>query len=94
MTRRASAFASAREAADRLAELRVALHTARPMAATTKKDEDQQDAVHATSVPTGNAAFGPLNQSRIAPRAEYTALVSTPLRGSALHFVASKLFIT
>ena len=36
MTLRASAFASARVAADRLPELRDALHTARPMAATTR----------------------------------------------------------
>ena len=54
MSLRASAFASAREAADRLAELRDALQTTRPIAADNQNDEYQQEAVHATSVLTGN----------------------------------------
>ena len=54
MTLRASAFASAREAADRLAELRDALQTARPIAATTTMMSTSKKPFMATSVLTGN----------------------------------------
>ena len=53
MSLRASALASARDVADRLAELRDELQTIEADQADNENDEYQQEAVHATSVLTG-----------------------------------------
>ena len=70
MSRRASAFASASEAALRLPEAFEEAYTATPIATMTRTMRTSKAPFMASSVPSNVTAKWAVSQSRVTPRAE------------------------